>query len=59
MRIAIAAVVLICLPTVSNPQGPMKSNRGTAVLVRQNGEWLIAALRVYPDAASQKATDGF
>jgi uncharacterized protein (TIGR02246 family) len=29
-------------------EGEMKSNRGTAVMVRKNGKWLIAALRVYP-----------
>jgi hypothetical protein len=29
----------------------MKSNRGTSVMVRQNGKWLIAALRVYPAVA--------
>ena len=40
-------------------EGAVKSNRGTAVLVRQHGKWLIAGLRVYPDAASQTATDGF
>ncbi len=32
-------------------EGEIKSNRGTAVMVRQNGRWLIAALRVYAAAA--------
>ena len=34
-------------------EGEMKSNRGTSVMVRQNGKWLIAALRVYPAAAAR------
>ena len=29
-------------------EGPVRANRGTAVLVRQDGQWLTAALRVYP-----------
>ncbi|MGH9886581.1 MAG: SgcJ/EcaC family oxidoreductase [bacterium] len=32
-------------------EGPVKTNRGTSVMVRQNGKWQIAALRVYPAAA--------
>jgi uncharacterized protein (TIGR02246 family) len=29
-------------------EGPVRSNRGTSVLLRHGGKWLIAALRVYP-----------
>ena len=29
-------------------EGPVRTNRGTWVSVRQDGRWLIAALRVYP-----------
>jgi uncharacterized protein (TIGR02246 family) len=29
-------------------EGDMRSNRGTAVVIRRNGKWLIAALRVFP-----------
>lgn len=29
-------------------EGAVRENRGTAVLVRQGGRWLCAALRVYP-----------
>jgi uncharacterized protein (TIGR02246 family) len=29
-------------------EGPVRANRGTWVAVRQDGKWLIAALRVYP-----------
>jgi uncharacterized protein (TIGR02246 family) len=36
-------------------EGEMKSNRGTAVMVRRSGNWLIAALRVYP--AEQSGAD--
>ena len=34
-------------------EGEMRSNRGTSVLVRQNGKWLTVALRVYPAAAAE------
>ena len=34
-------------------EGPVRSNRGTWVSVRQGGTWLIAALRVYPAERSQ------
>ncbi|HUE84723.1 MAG TPA: SgcJ/EcaC family oxidoreductase [Vicinamibacterales bacterium] len=34
-------------------EGPIRSNRGTWVSVRQSGTWLIAALRVYPAEQSQ------
>lgn len=33
-------------------EGEMESNRGTTVMVRQSGVWLIRALRVYPAAAT-------
>ena len=29
-------------------EGDMRANRGTSVVVRQKGKWLIAALRVFP-----------
>ena len=29
-------------------EGDMRSNRGTSVVVRREGKWLIAALRVFP-----------
>ncbi len=29
-------------------EGEARENRGTSVFVRQNGRWLVAALRVYP-----------
>jgi len=29
-------------------EGPVRSTRGTWVCVRQDGKWLITALRVYP-----------
>lgn len=34
-------------------EGEMRSNRGTAVMVRQDGEWRTTALRVYPAAAAK------
>ena len=34
-------------------EGPVRSNRGTWVAVRQGGKWLIAALRVYPAQRAQ------
>lgn len=33
-------------------EGPVRSNRGTAVMVRENGKWLISSLRVYPSVAT-------
>lgn len=35
-------------------EGPIRSNRGTAVMVRQGGKWLTAALRVYPAATAER-----
>jgi uncharacterized protein (TIGR02246 family) len=35
-------------------EGPVQSNRGTAVMVRQGGKWLTAALRVYPAATAER-----
>ena len=29
-------------------EGAVRENRGTSVLVRQGGRWLVTALRVYP-----------
>lgn len=34
-------------------EGSVRANRGTWVIVRQGGEWLIAALRVYPPQRPQ------
>jgi uncharacterized protein (TIGR02246 family) len=34
-------------------EGPMRSNRGTLVMVRQGRKWLAAALRVYPAVAER------
>lgn len=33
-------------------EGPVRSDRGTWVMVRENGKWLISSLRVYPAAAA-------
>jgi uncharacterized protein (TIGR02246 family) len=33
-------------------EGPVRSNRGTAVVVREGGRWLISSLRVYPSVAA-------
>ena len=33
-------------------EGPMPANRGTSVMVRRDGKWLIAALRVFPAQGS-------
>lgn len=33
-------------------EGPMRANRGTSVIVRRDGQWLLAALRVFPDQGS-------
>lgn len=38
--------------TATFSEGPVRSNRGTAVLVRENGKWLISSLRVYPAVAA-------
>jgi len=35
-------------------EGPMQSNRGTLVMVRQGEKWLGAALRVYPAATAAR-----
>lgn len=35
-------------------EGPVRSNRGTLVMVRQGGKWLAAALRVYPAATAER-----
>jgi len=29
-------------------EGPIRANRGFGVMVRQNGKWLLASLRVFP-----------
>ena len=34
--------------------GPVQSNRGTAVMVRHGGKWLIEALRVYPAPSARQ-----
>lgn len=33
-------------------EGPMQANRGTSVMVRRDGQWLLAALRVFPAQGS-------
>jgi uncharacterized protein (TIGR02246 family) len=35
-------------------EGPVQSNRGTLVMVRQSGKWLAAALRVHPAATAER-----
>jgi uncharacterized protein (TIGR02246 family) len=34
-------------------EGPVRANRGTAVMVRESGRWLISSLRVYPSQATR------
>ena len=34
-------------------EGAVRENRGTSVIVRQSGRWLISALRVYPAQRQQ------
>jgi uncharacterized protein (TIGR02246 family) len=34
-------------------QGTVRANRGTAVMVRESGRWLISSLRVYPAQAAR------
>jgi uncharacterized protein (TIGR02246 family) len=46
--------VAIVETTATFSEGLPQSNRGTLVMVRQSGKWLIAALRVYPDATAQR-----
>jgi uncharacterized protein (TIGR02246 family) len=46
--------VAIVETTATFSEGSPQSNRGTLVMVRQRGKWLIAALRVYPDATAQR-----
>ena len=38
--------------TATFSEGPVRSNRGTAIIVRENGKWLISSLRVYPAVAA-------
>jgi uncharacterized protein (TIGR02246 family) len=38
--------------TATFSEGPVRSNRGTAVFVREGGKWLISSLRVYPSVAA-------
>lgn len=33
-------------------EGPVRSNRGTHVVVRREGKWFTTALRVYPSAST-------
>jgi uncharacterized protein (TIGR02246 family) len=40
--------VAVVETTAQFSEGAIRSNRGTWVIVRQGGTWLIAALRVYP-----------
>ena len=42
--------IAIVETTATFSEGPVQSNRGTSVLVRQGGKWVTAALRVYPAA---------
>ena len=35
-------------------EGPVRSNRGTTIVVRQGGTWLTTALRVYPSVATTR-----
>jgi uncharacterized protein (TIGR02246 family) len=39
-------------------EGPMRGNRGTMVVVREDGRWLISALRVYPAVATPTTRPG-
>lgn len=34
-------------------EGPVRSNRGTHIVVRRDGKWFTTALRVYPGAATR------
>jgi len=38
--------------TATFSEGPVRSNRGTAVFVREGGKWLISSLRVFPSVAA-------
>ena len=40
--------IAIAETTARFNEGEARENRGTSVFVRQNGRWLVAALRVYP-----------
>lgn len=45
--------VVIVETTATFTEGPIQTNRGTSVMVRQDGKWLISALRVYPAVATK------
>jgi uncharacterized protein (TIGR02246 family) len=39
--------------TATFNEGPVRSNRGTAVMVKEGNRWLISSLRVYPSQATR------
>lgn len=45
--------IAIVETTATFSEGPVQSNRGTSVVVRRDGKWLTAMLRVYPSAATR------
>ncbi len=45
--------IAIVETTATFSEGPVSSNRGTSVVVRRDGKWLTAALRVYPSTATR------
>lgn len=45
--------IAIVESTATFTEGPVQTNRGTSVMVRKDGKWLIAALRVYPAVAAK------
>ena len=44
----LAADVAVVETTLHFSEGPLREERGTLVMVRQGGTWLIAAARVLP-----------